>query len=205
MPQTAVRRAFPLCALSGHAASAVGESRKEVQLLCPQAAFVKDGKHHFAHGVVNQRVGDSVAGGRGLCSDGTVSRETDGVIRCGGLLLFDRGGGGLLRLLVQQLPLCAVDAGHGIVVGDDILAVAVLVELCAAGLAVALKDDRLRGALDDLDGGQGLMVASLLVKVDVADFKLFHGEYLRNIINVVLRTSFLQVYYRSYLRVRQQL
>lgn len=80
-------------------------------------------------------------------------------------------------------------------VGDDVLAVAVLVELCAAGLAVALKGDGLCGALYDLDGGQGLMVASVLVKVSVTDFKLLYGEYLRNIIEIVLRTSFLQAYY----------
>ena len=120
-----------------------------------------------------------------MCS----SREADGIIRCGRLL----------RLFVQQLTLCAVDRGHAVMIGDDVFAVGVLVELGAVGLAVALKGDGLCSALDDLDGGQGLMVASVLVKVDVADFKLFHGEYLRNIIDVVLRTSFLQVYYHSYL------
>ena len=64
-------------------------------------------------------------------------------------------------------------------VRNDVLTVAVLIQLCAAGFAMTLKDNGLRGALDDLDNTQGLMVTSILVVISVADFKtLHHGKYL---------------------------
>ena len=98
-----------------------------------------------------------------------------------------------------------IDGSHS-VFEENIAITKSVVDVCHAGnVPVEAELGKVGGKEDDLDGGNGLMVASVLVKVDVADFKLLHGEYLRNIINVVLRTSFLQVYYHSYLRVRQQL
>ena len=64
-------------------------------------------------------------------------------------------------------------------VGDDVFPVAVLAEEGASGLAVPLENDRLRGTLDDLNDAQGLVVASVAVKVGVADFKLFIVVFLR--------------------------
>lgn len=187
---------------------AVSQRHQEVKLFRPQLAAAEQDTNGLLDSIANKSISHSIASHRslrGLLS--SHSRKADGVIGIRLLYIGSSvgsihvaaslrhiGGDDVLfggRLAIDQLTFCAVDAGHGIVARNDVLTVAVLVELCAAGFAVTLKDNSLRGAFDDFDNAQGLMVTSILVVISVADFKtLHHGKYLLKYINSCLHPLF---------------
>nr|DAW51879.1 MAG TPA: hypothetical protein [Caudoviricetes sp.] len=191
-----------------HPSGAVSQRHQEVKLFRPQLAASKQHTGSLTDSVANKSIGHSIASSRGLCRLlSSRSREADGVISIRLLCISSSigsvhvaaslrhiGGDDVLfggRLAIDQLTLCAVDAGHRVVVGNNVLAVAVLIQLGAAGVTIALKDNHLRGALDDFDNAQGLMVTSILVVISAADFKtLHHGKYLLKYINSCLHPLF---------------
>ena len=105
----------------------------------------------------------------------------------GGRVLRGWSGGGFLRGFFRlNLTFGAENRGHRIAIRNDIFAAFVAEQLCPAGFAVPLKRHGFVGALHDLDGENAVVVTGAGIEIFLADFKLFHFDYL-HILNEMLK------------------